>query len=84
MRSRHSRWTIDRDYGVYNPSLGTEVVVVGAEVEREESLADAITLEQAIRGRVLSGLGISVRTILLKPPAGRFDAQKNPRPARCN
>jgi hypothetical protein len=54
--------------GVYNPSLGTEDVVVVAEVEREELLPDAGRLEQEIRSRVVAGLGIAVRTIFLKPP----------------
>jgi acyl-CoA synthetase (AMP-forming)/AMP-acid ligase II len=54
--------------GVYNPSLGTEDVVVVAEVEKEHQLSDAAKLEQEIRSRVVAGLGIAVRTILLKPP----------------
>lgn len=54
--------------GVYNPNLGTEDVVVVAEVEGEESLMDGAKLEQEIRSRVVAGLGIAVRTILLKPP----------------
>jgi fatty-acyl-CoA synthase len=54
--------------GVYNPSLGTEDVVVVAEVEREELLCDAAKLEQDIRSRVVAGLGIAVRKIFLKPP----------------
>ena len=54
--------------GVYNPSLGTEDVVVVAEVAKAESLADSTELEQEIRGRIVAGLGIAVRTILLKPP----------------
>ena len=54
--------------GVYNPSLGTEDVVVVAEVESEELLFNAAKLEQEIRTRVVAGLGIAVRTILLKPP----------------
>lgn len=54
--------------GLYNPDLGTEEIVVVAEVEREDSLAIAAELEQQIRSRIVSGLGIAVRTILLKPP----------------
>jgi acyl-CoA synthetase (AMP-forming)/AMP-acid ligase II len=54
--------------GVYNPNLGTEDVVVVAEVEKEELLSDASKLEQEIRSRVVAELGIAVRTILLKPP----------------
>jgi acyl-CoA synthetase (AMP-forming)/AMP-acid ligase II len=54
--------------GMYNPSLGTEDVVIVAEVEKEHLLSDAAKLEQEIRSRVVAGLGIAVRTILLKPP----------------
>ena len=54
--------------GLYNPSLGTEDVVIAAEVENEYLLSDAAKLEQEIRNRVVAGLGIAVRTILLKPP----------------
>jgi acyl-CoA synthetase (AMP-forming)/AMP-acid ligase II len=54
--------------GVYNPNLGTEDIVVAAEVDREETLADATRLEQEIRSRIVAGLGIAVRTIFLKSP----------------
>jgi fatty-acyl-CoA synthase len=54
--------------GVYNPDLGTEDIVVVAEVEREELLADAATIEPEIRGQVVAASGVSVRTIFLKPP----------------
>jgi acyl-CoA synthetase (AMP-forming)/AMP-acid ligase II len=54
--------------GVYNPDLGTEEIVVVAEVEQEGLLADAVALEQEIRSGVVAGLGVAVRTIFLKPP----------------
>lgn len=54
--------------GMYNPELGTEEIVVVAEVEREEALADAMHIESEIRSRVVGTLGLAVRTILLKPP----------------
>lgn len=54
--------------GVYNPTLGTEDVVVVAEVESEEALGSALQLEQEIRAQIVAGLGVAVRTILLKPP----------------
>ncbi len=54
--------------GIYNPSLGTEDVVVVAEVEKADQLSDAVQLEQEIRSRVVAGLGIALRTIILKPP----------------
>ncbi len=54
--------------GLYNPDLGTEDVIVVAEVEDESLLADAIKLEQDLRGKIVAGLGMSVRAIYLKPP----------------
>ena len=54
--------------GVYNPSLGTEDVVVVAEVEGQENLFDSAKVEQEIRSQIVGGLGIAVRIILLKPP----------------
>lgn len=54
--------------GCYNPDLGTEDIVVVAEVEREEKLANGEAIEQEIRRRIVAGSGVAVRTILLKPP----------------
>jgi acyl-CoA synthetase (AMP-forming)/AMP-acid ligase II len=54
--------------GLYNPDLGTEDIVVVAELENEELLANAAELESEIRGLIVSGMGIAVRTIFLKPP----------------
>jgi acyl-CoA synthetase (AMP-forming)/AMP-acid ligase II len=54
--------------GVYNPDLGTEEIVVVAELEREELLALALEIEKEIRGRVVAGLSVSAGMIFLKPP----------------
>ena len=54
--------------GIYNPNLGTEDIVVVAEVEREDLLDRAAELESEIRGRIVAALGVAVRTVLLKPP----------------
>jgi fatty-acyl-CoA synthase len=54
--------------GVYNPELGTEEIIIVAELESECMLAQADTVEREIRARVVAGIGISARTILLKPP----------------
>jgi len=54
--------------GVYNPDLGTEDIVVVAEVDDEKLLANTAELEQEIRSQVVAGLGVAVRTIFLKPP----------------
>jgi fatty-acyl-CoA synthase len=54
--------------GVYNPDLGTEDIVVVAEVEREDLLAQTATIESEIRSLVVSSMGVAIRTTLLKPP----------------
>jgi acyl-CoA synthetase (AMP-forming)/AMP-acid ligase II len=54
--------------GVYNLDLGTEDIVIIAEVEREESLAQATSIEGEIRNLVVSGMGVAIRTIFVKPP----------------
>jgi fatty-acyl-CoA synthase len=54
--------------GVYNPDLGTDDIVVVAEVDREESLANAEEIENELRKLVVAGIGVAVRRIMLKPP----------------
>jgi len=54
--------------GIYNPALGTEDIIVVCEVEGEELLEDSDALAGEIRGRIVAGLGVAVRSVLLKPP----------------
>ncbi len=54
--------------GVYNSDLGTEEIVIVAEVESEEFLANAMDIEREIRGGVVGGLGVTAGMIFLKPP----------------
>jgi acyl-CoA synthetase (AMP-forming)/AMP-acid ligase II len=54
--------------GVYNPDLGTEDIVVVAEVEREDLLLKASEIEREIRNLVVAGSGVAVRKTFLKPP----------------
>jgi acyl-CoA synthetase (AMP-forming)/AMP-acid ligase II len=54
--------------GVYNPDLGTEEIILVAEVESEGLLANAVQIEREIRGQVTAGLGLTVGTVFLKPP----------------
>jgi len=54
--------------GVFNPDLGTEDIVVVAEVEKEELLQQADEIEREIRSSVVANMGVAVRTIFLKPP----------------
>jgi len=54
--------------GIFNPDLGTEDIVVVAEVEKEELLQHADDIEREIRSSVVANMGVAVRTIFLKPP----------------
>jgi len=54
--------------GLYNPNSGTQEIVLVAEVENEELLANASEIEQQIRNSVVAGLGVAVRNVFLKPP----------------
>ncbi|MGP0097124.1 MAG: AMP-binding protein [Terriglobales bacterium] len=54
--------------GVFNPDLGTEEIVIVAEVESEDLLANSVEIEREIRGQVIAALGASVGTVFLKPP----------------
>jgi acyl-CoA synthetase (AMP-forming)/AMP-acid ligase II len=54
--------------GVYNPDLGTEDIVVVAEVERDELLTGAAEIERELRSLVVAGMGVAIRSIFLKPP----------------
>ena len=55
-------------FGLYNPDLGTEDIIVVAEVEREEELKDCLAIERAVRNSVVAELGVAVRAVYLKPP----------------
>ncbi len=54
--------------GLFNPDLGTEDIVVVAEVENEEHLLRADEIERELRSNVVANMGVAVRTVFLKPP----------------
>jgi fatty-acyl-CoA synthase len=54
--------------GVYNSDLGTDDIVVVAEVEQTGLLTSPAEIERELRNLVVAGLGVAVRTIFLKPP----------------
>jgi fatty-acyl-CoA synthase len=54
--------------GVYNPDLGTDDIVMVAEVEQTGLLMNPTEIERELRNLVVAGLGVAVRTIFLKPP----------------
>jgi fatty-acyl-CoA synthase len=54
--------------GLYNPELGTEEIVLVAELEAEQPPTDMAGIEAEIRGLIVAGTGVAVRTIFLKPP----------------
>jgi fatty-acyl-CoA synthase len=55
-------------FGLYNPDLGTEEIVIVAELVKEEDLANSLAIEQELRNAVVGELGVSSRLIYLKPP----------------
>jgi fatty-acyl-CoA synthase len=54
--------------GLFNPELGTEDIVVIAEVEDERHLPRASEIESEIRSKVVAEMGVAVRTVFVKPP----------------
>lgn len=54
--------------GIDNPETGTEDIIVVAEVERDELLANSEQIERELRNQIVGALGVSVRAIVLKPP----------------
>lgn len=55
-------------FGLYNPNLGTEEIVIAAEVWKEEDLTNSLRLEQELRNAVVGELGVTSRLIFLKRP----------------
>jgi fatty-acyl-CoA synthase len=54
--------------GLFNPDLGTEDIVVVAEVEKEEALTNSLAIERLVRNAIVAELGVTVRAVYLKPP----------------
>jgi fatty-acyl-CoA synthase len=55
-------------FGQYNPTLGTEEIVVVAEVRKEDDLQKDLGIDRALRTAISSELGVGVGPIYLKPP----------------
>ena len=55
-------------FGLFNPDLGTEEIVVVTEVEEEKYLEDSAVIERALRNAIVAELNVAVRAIYLKPP----------------
>ena len=66
--------------GVYNPDLGTEDIVVVAEVESEDLLANAAEIEREIRSRVVCRHGRGGSDDF--PEAAKMDCEKHGRQRR--
>lgn len=69
--------------GFFNEKLGTEDIVVVAEVEKEEALNNSLSIEQALRTAIVSELGVAVRAVYLKPPRWIVKSTAG-KPARAN
>jgi fatty-acyl-CoA synthase len=54
-------------FGVVNLDLGTEDIVIVAEIDNEADLIHAPDIERAIRSAVVAELGVAVRAVYVKP-----------------
>lgn len=55
-------------FGRYNASLGTEEIVVVAEVREESDLQNAEIIERELRNSVAAELNVTIGCVYLKPP----------------
>lgn len=55
-------------FGFYNAQLGTEQIIVVAEVRKEEALESRQAIEAQLRSSIAAELGVAARAIYLKPP----------------
>ena len=55
-------------FGLYNPDLGTEDIVVVAEAQHENELSNARAIEAALRNAIVAELDVAPRKIYVKPP----------------
>jgi len=55
-------------FGLFNPDLGTEDIVVVAEVNKREQLGEAMAIERDLRNAIVAELGVAARGVYLKPP----------------
>jgi acyl-CoA synthetase (AMP-forming)/AMP-acid ligase II len=53
--------------GWYNPDLGTEEIILVAEIDDLANLED-LTIDRAIRSAIVAELGVAPRVVYLKPP----------------
>jgi fatty-acyl-CoA synthase len=55
-------------FGLFNSDLGTEDIIIVAEVEDEKDLDHAISIERGIRNAVVAELGVAPRAVYIRPP----------------
>jgi fatty-acyl-CoA synthase len=55
-------------FGLFNPDLGTEEIIVAAELEKQEALSESVEIERTIRNTIVAELDVTPRAIYLMPP----------------
>src|SRR5262249_43081583 len=55
-------------FGLLNPDLGTEDIVLVVEVSDESDLQNDTAIEATIKNAVVAELGVPVRRVYIKPP----------------
>ncbi|HEX2228447.1 MAG TPA: hypothetical protein VHM64_15025 [Candidatus Binatia bacterium] len=56
-------------FGLYNPDLGTEDIIIAAELDKEVSAAISLEIERSIRNAIAAELDVTPRAIYLKAPS---------------
>lgn len=71
--------------GIFNSEMGTEDIVVVAEVGKDEALANASEIERWVRNAIVAELGVAARAVYLKAPHWivKSTAGKTARSATC-
>ncbi len=54
--------------GLFNSSLGTEDMVIVAEVNEQADLEHSNEIERALKNAIIAELGVAARSVYLKPP----------------
>jgi PAS domain S-box-containing protein len=55
-------------FGLHNPELGTEDIIIAAEAATDKDLKAVVEIERAVRNTIVAKLGVTPRAVYLKPP----------------
>ncbi|MGE5305785.1 MAG: glycosyltransferase [Alphaproteobacteria bacterium] len=71
-------------FGLYNPELLTDDIIIVAETETDEGLKAAVEIERAVRNAIVAEQGVTPRAIYLKPPKWIVKSSTTGKPLRLS